>query len=96
MGDSENKEVLQNEAVAENKQADNAVDTKNIKHFNNITFSIYQKICKNIPQSAQNGILFWQKGVRTASVFSERYLLTYVPLRSSPSANVPDAEKIPF
>ena len=28
MGDSENKEVLQNEAVAENKQADNAVDTK--------------------------------------------------------------------
>ena len=26
MGDSENKEVLQNEAVAENKQADNAVD----------------------------------------------------------------------
>ena len=28
MGDSENKEVLQNEAVAENKQADNAVDIK--------------------------------------------------------------------
>lgn len=28
MGDSENKEVVQNEAVAENKQADNAVDTK--------------------------------------------------------------------
>ena len=31
MGDSENKEVLQNEAVAENKQADNAVDTKKDK-----------------------------------------------------------------
>lgn len=28
MGDSENKEVVQNEAVAENKEADKAVDTK--------------------------------------------------------------------
>ena len=44
----------------------------------------YINVFKNFRETAKTGFYFAAKGVRKASVLSERIKLTYVPLRFSP------------